>query len=149
MRYEIFQIDNERECDYSFEAWRYAKDKFNISDYKSIYSGTVIGKRTLDGEILDKIFETFNGEAPDGFKGHSLSVSDVIIFTYDNGNKKAYYCDSIGWEDITYVVRYQDMAKYLRDELDDEREKFFAGKENKYSYIFMICNDLGVAIEGQ
>ena len=97
MRFEIFQIDNERECDYLFEAWRYAKDKFDISDYKSVYSGTVIGKRTLDGEILDKIFETFNDEAPDGFKGHSLSVSDVIIFTYDNGNKKAYYCDSIGW----------------------------------------------------
>ena len=43
------------------------------SHYNKVYSGTL-----KSGENLDSIYERFNLYHPDDFRGHSLSVSDVI-----------------------------------------------------------------------
>jgi len=42
----------------------------------------------------------------------------------------------------------EEMIEYLLEELKDEKNKMLRGEENKYSYIFMLCNDMGI-IEGQ
>ena len=41
-------------------------------------------------------------------------------------------------------MKKQDMIEYLREELLLEESKMQAGLDNNYSYIFMICNDLGI-----
>lgn len=41
-------------------------------------------------------------------------------------------------------MTYEEMKSYLLDELKEERDRFLAGRENKYSYIFMLCNDMGI-----
>lgn len=41
---------------------------------------------------LENIFEKFNIERPEDFKGHSLSVSDVVVL-----KNEAFYVDSIGF----------------------------------------------------
>ena len=41
----------------------------------------------------------------------------------------------------------EEMIEYLLDELKEEREKMLLGKDNKYSYIFMLCNDMGIIPE--
>ena len=41
-----------------------------------------------------------------------------------------------------------EMKEYLLEELEEERNKMLMNKENHYSYIFMLCNDMGI-IEGQ
>ena len=38
-----------------------------------------------------------------------------------------------------------EMKEYLLEELKEERTKMLMGKDNHYSYIFMICNDMGIA----
>lgn len=45
-------------------------------------------------------------------------------------------------------MSYDEMVEYLLDELKDERNKMLMNKENRYSYIFMLCNDMGI-IDGQ
>lgn len=149
MRYEIFQIDSKRECDYSFESWKYAKEKFNIKDYRYVYYGSIDEGNILDGEMLDQIFEKFNVKIPDDFEGHSLSISDIVVLIDDDENRKSYYCDSYGWENITSIVKYQEAVDYLRDELKDQRKAWLMGNENHYGYLYMICNDLGLTTEGQ
>lgn len=47
-------------------------------------------------EILDQLFYKFNMNCPEDFKGHSLSVSDIVIL--DDSN--IYYCDSYGWQEV-------------------------------------------------
>lgn len=42
-----------------------------------------------------------------------------------------------------------EMKDYLLSELDDEKQKMLRGEENKYSYLFMLCNDMGLTIEEQ
>ncbi len=38
----------------------------------------------------------------------------------------------------------EEMIEYLLDELAEERQKMLMGKENKYAYLFMLCNDMGI-----
>ena len=44
---------------------------------------------------LENIFIRFNHNHPEGFKGHSLSVSDVVEI-----DGKYYYCDSFGFKEV-------------------------------------------------
>lgn len=45
--------------------------------------------------LLNKIFEEFNLYHPADFKGHSLSVSDIVVV-----DKVSYFCDSFGWKKL-------------------------------------------------
>lgn len=90
--FEIWQIKDSRwrDCDYTFFGWNIAqKNGFSKGDYGKVWSGATDGS-------LEHIFEAFNIRRPKDFKGHSLSVSDVVVM-----DGKAWYCDSIGWKEVT------------------------------------------------
>jgi hypothetical protein len=84
-----------------------AKDKFNIDDYYRVYSGLLIdnivyGDKTSscnenDNKVLEELFEMFNVNYPEDYKGRSLSVSDVVAIVRKNVTRY-YYCDSMGWK---------------------------------------------------
>ena len=40
-----------------------------------------------------------------------------------------------------------EMKEYLLEELKEEKNKMLMNKENHYSYILMICNDMGIIEE--
>ena len=96
--YMIFQIKDIRNTDYSFMGWDYAKNKIMISDYDGKYYSHINGDST--GSVLEKLFEIFNINHPEDFKGHSLSVSDIVVLFNDDGCTW-HYCDTFGWKDIT------------------------------------------------
>ena len=97
MKYTIYQVDPHF-CDYAFEWWDWCKDEFNFSDYNLIYEGEIEVEDI--NKTLEDLFRIFNNERPSDFKGHSLSVSDLVEI--DN---KFYYCDSHGWIDITDRIK--------------------------------------------
>ena len=101
--YLIYQIKDSINCDYAWMSWETAKRDINLMDYDGVYYG-----RSIDGEnpiaVLEKLFERFNINHPDDFKGHSMSVSDIVVLFDDNGCKW-YYCDSFDWKDITANLR--------------------------------------------
>lgn len=94
---EILQINSIRDCDYAFMRWEFAKSKFSIKDYKTVI------KFNSPSNDLDDIFRQFNRVTEEdverldkmGFKGHSLSVSDVV-----KADGQMFYCDSWGWKEI-------------------------------------------------
>ena len=99
MEFRIYQLKNMRETEYGFMGWDFAEDHgFKFEDYKRVYSGL----RRYNG--LDDLFEEFNIYSPVDFRGHSLSVSDIVAVKREGGEWKWYYCDSFGWEDITVTV---------------------------------------------
>lgn len=69
---------------------------FSIKNYEMVHA------EEYGGETLEEIFVRFNTAVPEGFKGHSLSVSDVVIIRL-NGVDKGYYVDSIGFEEVSLV----------------------------------------------
>ena len=48
---------------------------------------------------LESLYAMFNINRPEDFRGHSLSVSDVIVLR-DGEEKKAYFVDSIGFREL-------------------------------------------------
>lgn len=45
------------------------------------------------------------------------------------------------------MMNINEIREYLLEELKEERQKMLMNQENHYSYLFMICNDMGIAPE--
>jgi hypothetical protein len=100
MKFKILQIKDIAGTDYAFRS--YDESKFNIEDYKITYEAETdeaSASVLADAEICDYLFVIFNTNRPKDFKGHSLSVSDLIHLESD-GTCRLYYCDSFGWKKI-------------------------------------------------
>ena len=100
-------------------------DKHN---YDMMYFDTVDIDR-LDNEdatydILNQIYEQFNIDHPKDFKGHSLSVSDVIVLKC-NDELAAFYIDNFGFELIPNF--YGNDIKNI--EWDKTEKSFFDKKQ--------------------
>ena len=63
-------------------------------DYRMIFM-----EQLHEHDSLDELYHRFNAERPEGFDGHSLSVSDVVIMKR-NGEMKAYYVDDVGFSEL-------------------------------------------------
>ena len=99
-KYDICQLSNY--TDYMFENWNYAKEHgFDLFDYKKVYSGEEEARDERD--LLDYLFEKFNINHPEDFRGHSVSVSDLILI-YNENIASVYYCDSFGWKRIGTII---------------------------------------------
>lgn len=97
INYELYQIANIEKCHYAFKTYNIAKDyKFSLKDYNKVYSGSLF--RSLSETItdhLERLFTIFNLQHPVDFRGHSLSVSDVVKI-----DGRYFYCDLFGWKEI-------------------------------------------------
>lgn len=99
--YVIYQV--RVESDFAFMMWDWAKEhNWSFNSYRSVWNGTEEAKNSL--ELLENLFEKFNLYHPEGYRAHSMSVSDVVRIN-DGNEIRYYYCDSIGWKDITREVK--------------------------------------------
>lgn len=108
MKIRIFQINTDRDALHlKFSGLREAQKTqksyglsamTDSSIYDEVYSGEV------DCKTLEDIFTMFNTNHPPFFRGHSLSVSDVIEITDNSNNylRGCFYCDSFGFELIQF-----------------------------------------------
>lgn len=96
--YRIHQIKDIGNTDYAFRG--YDPEKFCFLDYDCKYEGEFEAcEYKTDLEICEVIFHIFNMRRPEDFKGHSLSMSDIIELDID-GHRRLYYCDTCGWQRI-------------------------------------------------
>ena len=107
-RYALYQLNTElKDVPYEFMGMDFVKDhgmEVTAADYKCVYSGIL-----HDSVSLDELYSIFNQNHPADFKGHSMSVSDVVIVNR-NGDMKAYYVDSFGFADLPDFVRQRQEA---------------------------------------
>ena len=69
-------------------------------NYELVYTAPLDKKTTLED-----IYRTFNADdRPADFRGHSLSVSDVVVVNR-GGKEEAHYCDSIGFTPVPEFMR--------------------------------------------
>lgn len=64
--------------------------------YDRVFTGEVAA------ETLEDIFYIFNVMYPSGYKGRSLSVSDVVEISPAQGESRFYYCEPIGFKRIRF-----------------------------------------------
>lgn len=101
-----------------FESFDYLQKngiKCDIHNYALVYSGHMRPNETLEG-----LFHKFNIEHPEDFKGHSLSVSDVIVIK-ELGKIAAYYVDSFGFKQLDRFEKNQTRISEGRNARVHER----------------------------
>ena len=103
MRIKIYQINAERDIhNVGFMGFDRLKRLQGSSEIDSkIYD--LIYDKSMDFEDLEDIFRSFNIDHPKDFRGHSLSVSDVIEISNSSSIENGFYfCDSIGFKKIDF-----------------------------------------------
>lgn len=103
----VNKITEKENCDMRFSIYQLnekAPRMFSFNEYEKIQSSISIAElpydKVYDAELTEDIFRIFNIDHPDDFKGHSLSVSDIVVLE-QSGKKTAYYVEPIGFRDIT------------------------------------------------
>ena len=88
------------------------------ANYDLIYSAPL-----APGISLEDIFTRFNIDHPKDFKGHSLSVSDVVVL-HQNGQDTAHYVDSIGYRQTPEFLQPQNYLKHVEDIVEQNDNNF-------------------------
>lgn len=101
----IYQLkDGAGMRDYHFEPYdrlQAAGLSVEATNYDLIYTAEL-----TPGTSLEDIYTRFNIDRPKDFKGHSLSVSDIVVL-HQNGENTAHYVDSIGYREVPEFLREQ------------------------------------------
>ena len=109
--YQIKGVDETR--DFRFEPYDRLQATGNVVDkanYELVYSAPL-----ALGTSLEDIYTRFNIDHPKDFKGHSLSVSDVVVL-HQNGQDTAHYVDSFGYKEVPEFL--QEQKHLTPDELE-------------------------------
>ena len=85
----------------------------NLSSHRNGWIVSINGNR-----MVDSIYERFNLQHPADFRGHSLSVSDVIVM-HQNGQDQAYYVDSFGFKQVPEFFSDSPLKK-VEELLEDD-----------------------------
>ncbi len=133
--FSIYQLKHgDNTIDFSFESYSYMMHKgypIDIANYNHVYTAELKA-----GTSLEDIYRWFNMDRPDDFKGHSLSVSDVVVL-HQNGKDTAHYVDSIGFQELPDFLQQekeltssQDNKVRFADLLEDFRTSTLSGLDD-------------------
>lgn len=120
-KYGIYQLKPNPELDSlrfegteSLKRMGITKDNFDAikpENYTLLYVGELSElQKETQGATLEAIFEKFNLDHPEDFRGHSLSVSDIVVL-HQNGQNMAHFVDSFGYTEIPDFLREQTPEK--------------------------------------
>ena len=118
----IYQIRRGGELDaYRFMNYDYLQSKGITPEhdgYDAIYTGGLAdyGDNKTN---LDMIYQRFNVDHPAVFKGHSLSVSDIVALK-QNGVVSCHYVDSIGFRELPNFLKPENYLKNAEMLLEDD-----------------------------
>ena len=100
-------------------------DMFIKTNYELVYSAEL-----TPGTSLEDIYTRFNIDHPKDFKGHSLSVSDVVVL-HQNGQDAAHYVDSFGYKEVPEFLQEQTQQpekinplKHVEDTIEQNDNNF-------------------------
>ena len=113
--FSIYQLkDGDETRDYRFEPYdrlQAAGLAVDRANYELVYTAPLV-----PGTSLDDIFTRFNIDHPKDFKGHSLSVSDVVVLHQD-GQDTAHYVDRGDFKQVPEFLQ-EKQPQLTPDELE-------------------------------
>mgnify|MGYP000771319231 CR=1 FL=1 len=107
--FSIYQLKSGNETlDYRFEpldAIRNNGLSVKPENYELVYTAPL-----TEQDSLESIYTRFNINHPADFKGHSLSVSDIVVLHQD-GENTAHYCDRFGFSQVPEFLQPERVAE--------------------------------------
>ena len=127
-KYGIYQLKHNPELDHlrfegteSLKRMGITKDNFDAikpENYELIYVGNLSElQEQTEGEMLEAIYEKFNIDHPEDYRGHSLSVSDIVVL-HQNGKNSAHFVDSFGFTGLSDFMQTLEGLKEQEAEID-------------------------------
>ena len=87
-------------------------------NYIAVYAGDL--KNAGDTQDrLDDLYQTFNIDRPEDFRGHSLSVSDIVALR-QNGVVSCHYVDSWGFKELPGFLKPENYLKNAEMAMEDD-----------------------------
>lgn len=112
-RFGIYQLkDTEEARDIHFMGMDYLESK-GIAVTKENYD-LIYTEPLEEGTSLEDIYTRFNIAHSADFRGHSLSVSDVVVL-HQNGEITSHYVDSFGYREVPQFTR-ELMAEHTKEQ---------------------------------
>ena len=112
-RFGIYQLkDTEEARDIHFMGMDYLESKgiaVTKENYDLLYTAPL-----EEGTSLEDIYTRFNIDRPADFRGHSLSVSDVVVL-HHNGENTSHYVDSFGYREVPEFTK-ELMAEHTQEQ---------------------------------
>lgn len=106
--YTIYQLKDSTPAEYHFRPLNGLQTKgltVTKTNYEAVYTAPL-----EPGTCLEDIYTKFNIDHPEDFKGHSLSVSDVVVL-HQNGQDTAHYVDSYGFQKVPEFTQPENHLK--------------------------------------
>ena len=126
----IYQIkDGSPGANYAFMNMSFIEShgmQIKKEDYELVYVGEIFGNMSLDD-----IFERFNIDRPEDFRGHSLSVSDIVVLN-DGENVTAHFVDSISFEQLDHFLNLEEQS--ISELAYEVGERYFATQITEEGY---------------
>ena len=120
--YAILQLRYTEETAYerfeSMEGLRRQGKQPDIDHYEVVYIGPLLPYKDLN-TMLEQTYEKFNLDHPADFRGHSLSVSDIIAIR-QNGVVSCHYVDSIGFRTLPEFLKPENYLKNAEMSMEDD-----------------------------
>ena len=123
--FSIYQLKRGDETrDFRFEPYDRLAATGHTADranYDLIYTAEL-----TPGTSLEDIYTRFNIDHPKDFKGHSLSVSDVVVL-HQNGQDTAHYVDSSGYRQVPEFLQppeKENPLKHVEDTIEQNDNNF-------------------------
>ena len=70
-------------------------------------------------QLLEGLYEKFNIDHPSDFRGHSLSVSDIVALRV-NGVVSSHYVDSFGFKELPEFIKPENYLKAAEMSMEDD-----------------------------
>ena len=127
-KYGIYQLKHNPELDHlrfegteSLKRMGITKDNFDAikpENYELIYVGELSElQEQTQGETLEAIYEKFNIDHPEDYRGHSMAVSDIVVL-HQNGKNSAHFVDSFGFTGLPDFMQTLEGVKEQEAEID-------------------------------
>ena len=127
-KYGIYQLKHNPELDHlrfegieSLKRMGITKNNFDVikpENYELIYVGELSElQEQTQGETLEAIYEQSNIAHPEDYRGHSLSVSDIVVL-HQNGKNSAHFVDSFGFTRLPDFMQTLEGVKEQEAEID-------------------------------
>ena len=89
-----------------------------IDHYEVVYNGP-IEQSAGAAEQLEGLYTKFNIDRPEDFRGHSMSVSDIVALKVA-GEVSCYYVDAYGFVELQGFMKPENYLKYAEMAMEDD-----------------------------
>ena len=117
----IYQLRRDVMPELGFVELDRLKSQPKKENYEAVYAHGIRISEDV-AQTLENLYYIFNQALPEAFKGHSLSVSDIVALKRD-GVVSYYYCDSVGFRELPDFGRESILKRFECNCKADDKKK--------------------------